>query len=148
VAQTRASFSKRWEKVGEVVREGVGSKPSQHLCSQAINTLADGYLSVYNRFGHTYLDGYVRRRLGVKPPTQVPYIAEKGLAVLFNPSLSRDELIGALFFIAQKVEALTSGREAGQKTSRGGGKALKASKTEKLSSNKLTEEGGGAGRDE
>jgi hypothetical protein len=130
--------------VGEVVREGVGSKPSQHSCSQAINPLADGYLSVYNRFGHAYLDGLLRRRLGIKQPTQVPYIAERGLAVLFNPSLSREEMIGALFLIAQRIEALTTSRER----SRGGGKTLKASKTEKLSSNRLVEGGKEVGRDE
>jgi len=130
------------------VREGVGSKPSQHSCSQAINPLADGYLSVYNRLGHAYLDGLLRRRLGLRPPSQVPlkvpYIAERGLAVLFNPSLSREELIGALFLIAQRIEALTTSRER----SRGGGKTLKASKTEKLSSNKLTKKEGGPSRDE
>jgi hypothetical protein len=109
-----------------------------------VEEIADSYLRVYHRLGLSYLPIEERRLLGAKIPSRIPMVRGANLVVLARPGTKVRDLVAALRVLAEQLEKRLESRleERSRLTD------LKSSKTEKLSSNKLTKKEGGPSQDE
>jgi len=113
-----------------------------------VEEIADSYLRLYHRLGLSYLPVEERRLLGAKIPSKIPMVRGANLVVLAKPGTKVRDLVAALRVLAEQLEKRLESRLEERSEERSRLTDLKSSKTEKLSSNRLTKKEGGQGRDE